>query len=83
VENSGNLSLSFDPKEAWAQAHPEFFPVNINKDEKYKLLRVPGLGEVMVERILGFRKNGVKIRSLEDLGRRTKLLKKAQPYLIF
>ena len=50
VDRDGNLSLGTDPKEMWAKSHPEFFPVNINRDDREKLLRVPGLGHVMVER---------------------------------
>lgn len=79
----GNLSLALDPKEAWARAHPAFFPVKINSDDRYRLLRVPGLGQVMVERILALRKNGVKLRSLEGLGRQNKLLQKARQYISF
>ena len=37
IEPGGNLSLTFDPKEMWAKMHPEFFPVNINRDDKYRL----------------------------------------------
>ena len=56
-DQNGNLSLSADPKEVWAQRHPEFFPVNINSASKYELLRVPGLGPTSVNRILKARKN--------------------------
>jgi len=83
LDSNGNLSVSVDPKQMWAERHPEFFPVNINKDDKYRLLRVPGLGEVIVSRILALRKNGVKIRSVEDLGKQNKLLKKAGQYVVF
>ncbi|MBF0216561.1 MAG: radical SAM protein [Candidatus Omnitrophica bacterium] len=83
VTNEGNLSLVHDPKEAWANAHPEFFPVNVNKDDKYRLLRVPGLGHVVADRILETRKTGSRIRSLDDLMRRGKLLAKAERYISF
>jgi len=83
LEAGGNLSLAIDPKEMWAKAHPEFFPVNINKDDARRLLRVPGFGEVMVSRILTLRQNRIKIRSIDALGRQGKLLKKAQEYLAF
>lgn len=83
LEPSGNLSLELDPKEMWARRHPEFFPVNINQDEPLRLLRVPGLGQVMVERIISLRQNGVKLHSLDNLGPRSKLLLKAQPYVSF
>lgn len=83
LDPGGNLSLTVDPKETWAKRHPEFFPVNINKDDRYRLLRVPGLGQVMVERILAFRRNGTRIRALEDLAKQNKVLKKALTYVTF
>ena len=79
----GNLFLGADPKEMWAKLHPEFFPVNINRDDTYRLLRVPGLGEVTIERICAVRKSGGRIRSLESLGRYGRLLKKAEGYITF
>ncbi|MDD5255142.1 MAG: helix-hairpin-helix domain-containing protein [Candidatus Omnitrophica bacterium] len=83
LEAGGNLSLASDPKEMWAKAHPEFFPVNINKDDARRLLRVPGFGEVMVSRILALRQKGARIRSLDDLGKSSKLFLKARVYLAF
>jgi predicted DNA-binding helix-hairpin-helix protein len=83
VEENGNLSLELDPKEMWARAHPEFFPVNLNRDDPNRLLRVPGLGQVMVDRILELRKQGLRVRSLDNLGRRTKVINKAVPYVVF
>jgi predicted DNA-binding helix-hairpin-helix protein len=83
VPDGGNLSLASDPKEVWANSHPEFFPVNVNKDDKYKLLRVPGLGHVAVDRILEARKTGGSIRSLRDLMRTGKLLSKAERFVTF
>lgn len=83
LEPAGNLSLAFDPKEMWARMHPEFFPVNVNCDDKYRLLRVPGIGEILAERILAFRESGVNIRSLETIAKQDKLLKKALQYVVF
>jgi len=82
-DSAGNLSISADPKEIWAKLHPEFFPVNINRDDKYRLLRVPGIGEVMLSRILSFRESGRKISSLSEIGKENKLLKKAGEYIVF
>ena len=48
----GNFSLEKDPKEIWADAHPEFFPVNINKAAKEELIRVPGIGHETATLIL-------------------------------
>jgi len=79
----GNLSLDIDPKEMWAKAHPEFFPVYVNRDGRERLLRVPGLGETAVNRIMEYRKSGRQIRALDVIGRKSKLLVKASDYLAF
>jgi predicted DNA-binding helix-hairpin-helix protein len=78
----GNLSLTCDPKEAWAQRHPEVFPVNVNWASKLELLRVPGLGPVTVRQILEQRRNG-RISRIEDVGRVGGRLEKASKYLVF
>ncbi|MCX6353518.1 MAG: radical SAM protein [Candidatus Aureabacteria bacterium] len=83
LDPAGHLSLLVDPKEAWARSHPEYFPVNINTDDKYRLLRVPGLGQISVERILTFRREGARIRSFDDLGKLNKTIRKAKGYLSF
>jgi len=79
---SGFLSLEIDPKEHWARLHPEYFPVNVNKASRYELLRVPGLGEVSVDRILEQRKDA-RIRNVLDLGKPVRRLQKANEYLCF
>ncbi|MDY0095331.1 MAG: helix-hairpin-helix domain-containing protein [Candidatus Vecturithrix sp.] len=79
----GNLALNVDPKELWAQSHPEFFPLNINTASQTELLRIPGLGPLSVERILAFRKIGKKIRTIRELGKPNKRLEKAAKYLIY
>ncbi|MBN2020615.1 MAG: radical SAM protein [Sedimentisphaerales bacterium] len=81
-DNRGFLSLEIDPKEAWARRHPDYFPVNVNKASKYELLRVPGLGNITVSRIIEQRKIA-KIKSICEIGKPTKLLNKANEYLIF
>jgi len=81
-EEGGNLSLSLDPKEVWARNHPEFFPLNVNNAEKHELLRVPGLGPVSVNRLLKMRRQG-RFSHIEDIGKSTKLLRKAGQYLAF
>lgn len=83
LDPQGNLALNTDPKEIWAQAHPERFPLNINTAGKDDLLRVPGLGPLTVDRILAFRKAGRKIRAIQDLGKPNKRLEKAANYLIY
>ncbi len=81
-EKNENLSLTIDPKEAWALRHPETFPMNINRASRFSLLRVPGLGPVTVKRILEQRKAG-RIRHIEDVGKVGVRLEKAKKYLDF
>ena len=81
-EKNENLSLTIDPKEAWALRHPEVFPMNINRASRFALLRVPGLGPVTVKRILEQRKSGT-IRHIEDVGKVGVRMKKAKQYLTF
>lgn len=56
TEASPELSLTDDPKTAWAKAHPEFFPVDVNTAPREALLRVPGIGHRNVDRILRIRR---------------------------
>ncbi|MCF1503568.1 putative DNA modification/repair radical SAM protein [Afifella sp. H1R] len=76
----GMLALDVDPKLAWALKHRERFPVDVNRAEREMLLRVPGLGQRAVERILTSRRHQ-KLR-LPDLARLTAGLKRALPFLV-
>ena len=78
----GNLSLQEDPKTTWAKTHPEFFPLEINRAEKEKLLRVPGLGPIAVTRVISARTSS-PIREPNDLRRLSKTAYLAMPYLLF
>ena len=71
-----------DPKEIWANQHPEFFPVNANRASMLSLLRVPGLGPVTVNRIIELRKNR-SIKSMNEVGKVGVRLQKAKQYLNF
>lgn len=82
MDASENLYLDIDPKEAWAKRHPEFYPVNINRADRYELLRVPGLGHVTVDLIIRLRRDR-RIRSMYDLGAVGKRLQKAGEYIEF
>jgi predicted DNA-binding helix-hairpin-helix protein len=81
-DDKSSLSLDVDPKQTWALAHPEFFPVDINQASRFSLLRVPGLGPVTVNRILEQRKRQ-RIRRVEDIAKVGARLKKANKYLVF
>jgi predicted DNA-binding helix-hairpin-helix protein len=81
-DQNGRLSLERDPKQLWAENHPEFFPVNVNSASKYDLLRVPGMGPTTVNRIVMFRKSG-HLRRVEDFATPNRLIAKAAQYLKF
>jgi predicted DNA-binding helix-hairpin-helix protein len=80
-DQTGNLDLSSDPKLLWARHHPEFFPVSISKASKEDLLKVPGIGPILANRIVTYRKN-TPIGSLENLKMPRYLLEKAREYLV-
>lgn len=65
VAPNGMLSLEHDPKLAWALAHPEFFPIDLNRAPREHLLRVPGLGVQSVKKLLASRR--VRTLRLIDL----------------
>ncbi len=77
---SGNLDLTKDPKQLWADAHPEYFPVRVRKASLSQLLRVPGIGPTFARRIMDLRKDAV-LSSMEDLRLPSSYLNKARPYL--
>jgi putative DNA modification/repair radical SAM protein len=54
---SGQLDLGIDPKTAWALANRQCFPVDVNSAERTSLLRVPGMGVRVVDRILSSRRH--------------------------
>ena len=54
----GMLDLEIDPKLAFALAHRERFPVDVNAADRETLLRVPGLGTRAVDRIIASRRSG-------------------------
>ena len=65
-ESSGNLPLSLDPKSAWALAHPELFPVEVQRASYEELMRVPGIGPAAARRLIEQR-GSVLVRGLGDL----------------
>jgi predicted DNA-binding helix-hairpin-helix protein len=77
----GNLPRTADPKLMYAQAHPERFPVDVNRASPQDLLRVPGLGPKSVERILQWRRQGT-LRELCDLSRAGAVAHRAAPYVL-
>lgn len=81
-EADGNLDLSTDPKQRWAERHPEFFPVRLNTADREELLRVPGIGPAYADRILACRR-AMRLRNWLDIGLKGKAALKAARYAIF
>ncbi|HUP97433.1 MAG TPA: putative DNA modification/repair radical SAM protein, partial [Usitatibacter sp.] len=80
AEGNGALPLDIDPKLAWALAHREKFPLDVNVAPREELLRVPGLGVRNVDRILATRRSR-RVR-YADLSRLRCDMKKARAFLI-
>jgi putative DNA modification/repair radical SAM protein len=75
-----NLDLAIDPKLAWALRNRGDFPVDVNRVDRERLLRVPGLGVKGVDRVLEVRR--YKRLALEDIKRLTGRLAKLKPFIV-
>ncbi|MEM7709298.1 MAG: putative DNA modification/repair radical SAM protein, partial [Pseudomonadota bacterium] len=76
----GMLDLDVDPKLAWALANRGLFPVDVNRADKAMLLRVPGFGTKIVDRILKARKAGAL--DLEGIRRMGGRVRQARSFVI-
>lgn len=79
ADPSGMLPLDMDPKLAWALKFREHFPVDINRDPREMLLRVPGLGTKAVDRILRSRR--WRAMTLDDVARLTLSIARLRPFI--
>lgn len=77
----GNLPRQADPKVMYARAHPELFPVEVNRASREELLRVPGLGPKAVTLILRWRRQGT-LRELADLRKAGAVTDRAAPFVL-
>ncbi|BDT67020.1 hypothetical protein os1_11870 [Comamonadaceae bacterium OS-1] len=77
--SDGMLALDIDPKLAWALAHREKFPVDLNRAPREMLLRVPGLGVTSVKRLLDTRR--IRTLRVDDLSRLKVPLKNVLPFI--
>ena len=80
LQGPGNLDLDIDPKLAWALAHREQFPVDLNRAELQLIARVPGIGMLTAQRLIALRRER-KIR-FDDLIRLRCVLEKAKPFIV-
>lgn len=78
-EENPNFDINFDPKTNWALKNIHIFPLEINKAPREMLLRIPGIGEKSVQRIIAIRK--VSNITFEDLKKIGVVLKRAQYFL--
>ncbi len=80
ARTDGMLDLDIDPKLAWALAHRDRFPVDVNRAGREMLLRVPGFGVGTVDALIAARRHR-RVR-LEDLGRLKVSLRKVRPFIV-
>lgn len=77
---AGQLDLNVDPKTAWALANRDDFPIDVNAADRHHLLRVPGLGVRVVNRILSSRRHRrLRFHDLRSLGAS---LKRARHFIV-
>ncbi|MEO3384714.1 putative DNA modification/repair radical SAM protein [Mesorhizobium sp. CAU 1741] len=76
----GMLDLEIDPKLAWALTNRYAFPVDVNRAPREMLLRIPGIGAKVVDRMLGVRR--YKRLGIEDVARLCVSVAKVRPFII-
>ena len=79
-DSDGQLRTDVDPKAAWAQKHPERFPVEVNAAPLDELLRVPGVGPTSARAIIQARRGG-KLAEIGDLRKLGARADRAAPYV--
>lgn len=80
VGDGEDLDLAVDPKLAWALKHRGDFPVDLNTAERERLLRVPGLGVKVVDRLIAARRH--RRITLDDVQRLARSLEKLKPFIV-
>lgn len=80
VDKDSNLPLDMDPKCAWAMRHLDQFPVEVNTADPLMLLRVPGIGQQSVAKIMNARRVGTL--RYEDLKKMRVVLKRAANFIL-
>ena len=78
--SGGNLALDIDPKLAWALAHREHFPLDLNRADAGMIARVPGIGLRNARRLVELR----QLRQIRyvDLSRLRCSMKKIAPFIV-
>jgi putative DNA modification/repair radical SAM protein len=79
-QGSGNLSLDIDPKLAWALAHRDRFPVDLNRAPLSMIVRVPGIGMRNARRLVTLRQSR-RVR-YQDLIQLRCAMDKVRPFIV-
>jgi predicted DNA-binding helix-hairpin-helix protein len=82
LNSEGNLFEDEDPKFAWAKQNQHLFPMNLNKANFFKLIKIPGIGPVSAKKIINLRKEK-KIKNWNDLQGKRINFTKAKPFTHF
>jgi len=80
LPTAGNLALDIDPKLAWALAHREHFPMDLNTADKSMIARIPGIGLRNADRIVHLRLSR-RVRYV-DLARMRCSMDKLKPFIV-
>ncbi|MBN1641030.1 MAG: putative DNA modification/repair radical SAM protein [Anaerolineae bacterium] len=80
-DQEGLLPREADPKMMWARAHPECFPIEVNRAAREDLLRVPGIGPRSAARIVSARRSA-RLTALSDLHKLGAVPARAAPYVL-
>lgn len=81
-DGAGLLRPDLDPKVAWARAHPERFPIDVNVASLRELLRIPGVGLQSAQGVIAARRVA-PLRETGDLRRLGARAEQAVPYILF
>jgi putative DNA modification/repair radical SAM protein len=79
-QGAGDLPLDIDPKLAWALAHRESFPVDINRAPERLIARVPGIGMRSAKRLVELRR--VRAVRYHDLIRLRCPMDTVRPFIV-
>ncbi len=77
IFNDDGFLADADPKMRLAYAHPDYFPMDINKAARDELLMVPGIGPISANRIIQAR----PITSEQELARMGVVISRARPFI--
>jgi putative DNA modification/repair radical SAM protein len=79
-EQFPDLDLELDPKISWAIRHPEYFPVDVNRDDYQRILRIPGVG-VKTARLMVMARRRGRLRA-EHLSKMGVIMKRAAYFMV-